>query len=238
MKKLLLAFVFLTLSACVSTAHAPVQTGEYVTISILQGFSEDELSDEIEQLEDAIGRPGVRQIDLLLNTPGGYVYVMDRIRVLINAAKDKNIIVRTNIVNYAASCGADIFMEGDVRIMGVNDDILFHEMSITIEGVTLTVSELGEIVRTGTLTRAVDRATITFINSKAGREYLQDNMSELRDALPELEADMRRMDMLLAHQLGKSYAWVKANVCVPFKDTWFTGQQALELGIATQLDRS
>lgn len=233
MKKLFL--IPLLLVSLTITAAAP--PNEVVQISILEVF-DDSLDDEIEQLEEAIGQPGVRKIDLLLNSPGGYVHILRRIEALLNEAREKGIIVHTNISRYAASCGADLFMQGSVRIMGVNDEILFHEISIEIDGISLTVSEIREIVQTGTLTHAVESGTISFMQSTNGRKWIAENMSEMQSELPRLEASMRAMDEQLAEQLGKPYEWVKAHVCVPFKDTWFTGREALRLGIATELDRS
>jgi ATP-dependent protease ClpP protease subunit len=67
-----------------------------------------------------------KEINFVINTPGGSVYVMNEISSLIAMAKLRNIKVVTWVLGFAASAGSIIAVQGDERWMSRNAIHMIH----------------------------------------------------------------------------------------------------------------
>jgi len=67
-----------------------------------------------------------KEINFIINTPGGSAYVMNQISSLISMAKLRNIKVVTWVLGFAASAGSIIAVQGDERWMSKNAIHMIH----------------------------------------------------------------------------------------------------------------
>lgn len=210
----------------------------YHVISILEAIYRQTMQSELEELADAVNDLDLQKVTIQLNSPGGSTSVGFDIVNYMQRLHDRNAILETNIINYAASMAAEIFVRGDVRIMGRNDIILFHQAMLEIDGWDVSSAEMRELVDTGHLRRSQVSGFVSFLNTQAGQTWLRRNIQDMRDEVDGFEAEERADTEWLAERLGKPYDWVVQHVVVPFENRSINGVTALEYGIATQLDRS
>lgn len=67
-----------------------------------------------------------KELNFIINTPGGSAYVMNEISALITMAKLRNIKVVTWVLGFAASAGSVIAVQGDERWMAKNAIHMIH----------------------------------------------------------------------------------------------------------------
>jgi len=67
-----------------------------------------------------------KELNFIINTPGGSAYVMNEISALIAMAKLRNIRVVTWVLGFAASAGSVIAVQGDERWMAKNAIHMIH----------------------------------------------------------------------------------------------------------------
>lgn len=170
---------------------------------------------------------------LVINSPGGSV---DQMNLLLEAGLKSTRTIVTKVPKFAASAAADIFLMGDVRLMGKDAKVLFHEVRIAvggffgIGGYYVTYTDLKSILETGKLgpnsSYAKEEASVV----SAVKENIGTTLAELVNIMTELHEDhiaylMKRLDMTREDVLK--------HLLIPNKDVILNYKQAKKLGIAT-----
>lgn len=238
MKKTILFSLLFSLLVLPAPVNGRKVERGYHIISIFETIYREHMQSELSELADAVSDLDLQKVTIQLNSPGGSVTVGNEVLNFMRRVQDRNAILETNIINYAGSMAANIFLYGDVRVMGRNDIILFHQAMMTLDGHDVSSAEMRELVNTGTLRRSQVSGFVAFLKTPEGKTWLRRNIQEMRDEVDDFEAEERYDTERIAERLGKPYEWVIAHVVVPFENREIDGETALKYGIATRLDRS
>jgi ATP-dependent protease ClpP protease subunit len=87
------------------------------------------------------------QIDLYINSPGGYIYLMEHIVQLMERAKAQGVMVRTIVPEMAYSCGSMVAIAGTIgeRYIGRRAEHLAHYgQSMTFQTTPLQAERFAE----------------------------------------------------------------------------------------------
>lgn len=198
-------------------------------------------------------------VDIDISSPGGSIYAMHRI---IGNIKELGFKVTTRTYSYAASAAGDIFLMGDRRIIGKEAMVLIHEGRIQHQdGLILTTTDVHEIVTKGDFppnTSEHNKKVLEKLKNGEvkqsplmalmgitadGTKYKDKTPKEIAEMLKpdlvELDKDMQRLHKahikFLMERLNMTEADIIKKVLIPNVDKEFTAEEALKLGIATEI---
>jgi ATP-dependent protease ClpP protease subunit len=91
---------------------------------------EQPLADRFNNFIAGLSKPCVISIDI--TSCGGYTEVLKQMGALIDAKKSEGYVVKTNVNDYAYSCGMLLFLMGDVKTASLEARFLFHSSGFDV----------------------------------------------------------------------------------------------------------
>lgn len=193
---------------------------------------------------------------LLIDSPGGSGSAALKMVQTISEMKSNGTKVVTKVDSLAASAGAILFMQGDIRIMSPTATIVLHGAHFGGYGLTqATLGHAKEFIDSGKfdkyiITGKVDSVEDVYALSTIGI-FIQDPATGLAGvrhtinsaymSLKKLNDEMVRQVTIQLNKLGKR-TWteqeVQKELFADFKDdVIISADKAIELGIATHIER-
>lgn len=171
-----------------------------------------------------------QSLTLVLDSPGG---LADGMNVILRELERSDIKFNTQIEYMAASAAAVLFTKGEKRVMIKDSEILFHRVRIMVGmfgTIVLTAHDIATYVNTGKMPVDFEgdaQSAIDFLNG-VDRKVIVDVLASL------LKTD-DNLIKTVAKNLGMTEEEVVKNLLPVGKDVILTAEEALKLGVATEI---
>jgi ATP-dependent protease ClpP protease subunit len=114
---------------------------EIVEIEIKGDFNE-QMQSKFESDMKALTSPCVCVLDI--ESPGGYVPVLEAMVNIISQKKQEGFVFVTNVDWYAYSCAFMLFLIGDIKVVSDTAELMYHSAGLVVDD-RLTAAEAKEI---------------------------------------------------------------------------------------------
>jgi len=107
---------------------------------------EQSLADRFDAFMAGLTEPCLINIDI--ESPGGYTEVLRQMESSIVAKKTEGFVIKTNVDNYAYSCGMFLYLLGDIKTCTDTARFMYHSSGFDLKGIDerVTSTDLKEML--------------------------------------------------------------------------------------------
>ncbi|MBA4259183.1 MAG: hypothetical protein C0446_08460 [Chitinophaga sp.] len=238
---------------------AALMVTSLTTLSVVKPFTQDVyLHSDVEEdsarsiIKDIQNVGLFTKVNLVLESDGGLVRQENVIRRALGKSYN------SEVLKFAASAAAMLFIGGDNRVMTEGSAILFHEARLILgKGLFVTITDLAYITSGHFNEKYIFNKSLEkmYLNVKMFKrlsgeehytkiEFAKDllnflaskaSLKELKKAVDEMIAEHLKDIKLIAKKTRLSEKEVMQKIMIPNKDTIISAKEALKLGIATDI---